>query len=130
VTGLAEIGYERRGPAAWITLNRPAKRNALTPTMLAEAHRALDLAHGDRDVRVLVLTGAPPAFCAGADLDFFRAMLDEPDGCDGFLAAVIQPLAQLMARLRASGRPVIAAAAAGGRGRDRPVPRAGRLVLG
>jgi enoyl-CoA hydratase/carnithine racemase len=109
VTGLAEIGYERRGPAAWITLNRPAKRNALTPTMLAGAHRALDLAHADRDVRVLVLTGAPPAFCAGADLDFFRAMLDEPDGCDRFLAAVIQPLAAFMARLRVSDRPVVAA---------------------
>jgi enoyl-CoA hydratase len=109
VTAFTEITCQRRGPAAWITLNRPAKRNALTPTMLAEAHRALDQAEADDEARVLVLTGAPPAFCAGADLSFFQAMLDEPDGCDRFLDGVIQPLARLMARLRASPRPVIAA---------------------
>jgi enoyl-CoA hydratase len=109
VTEDAELSYERRGPAAWITLNRPGKRNALTATMLAQAHRALDRAEADDQVRVVVLTGAGPAFCAGADLNFFRAMLAEPDGCDRFLAAVIGPLAALMARLRASSRPVIAA---------------------
>ena len=104
-----EVGYTRQGPAAWITLNRPAKRNALSPVMLAELHQALDLAGTDPEARVVVLTGAPPAFCAGADLDFFRARLDEPDGCDRFLAAIIEPLARFMARLRASDRPVIAA---------------------
>lgn len=111
MTAFSEVTYERRGPVAWITLNRPAKRNALTPTMLAELHRALDQAEAATDdpTRVLVLTGAPPAFCAGADLSFFQARLDEPDGCDRFLAGVIQPLAGLMARLRASPRPVIAA---------------------
>ena len=35
MTGFTEVGYDRRGPAAWITLNRPAKRNALSPVMLA-----------------------------------------------------------------------------------------------
>jgi enoyl-CoA hydratase/carnithine racemase len=109
VSSFAEVSYTTRGPAAWITLSRPAKRNALSPAMLTELHRALDLADADRDVRVLVLTGAPPAFCAGADLEFFRGMLGQPDGCDRFLAAVIQPLTALMARLRASDRPVIAA---------------------
>jgi enoyl-CoA hydratase/carnithine racemase len=48
-------------------LNRPAQRNALTPAMLAEAHRALDLAEAETgSARVLVLTGAPPAICAGS----------------------------------------------------------------
>jgi enoyl-CoA hydratase/carnithine racemase len=109
VSGFAEVSYTTWGPAAWITLNRPAKRNALSAAMLTELHQALDLAEADRDVRVLVLTGAPPAFCAGADLEFFRGMLGQPDGCDRFLASVIQPLAAFMARLRASSRPVIAA---------------------
>ena len=109
MSDFAEVSYTIYGPAAWITLNRPAKRNALSPAMLTGLHRALDLADADRDVRVLVLTGAPPAFCAGADLEFFRGMLDKPDGCDRFLATVIQPLADVMARLRASSRPVIAA---------------------
>ena len=35
VTGDAELSYQHRGPAAWITLNRPGQRNALTATMLA-----------------------------------------------------------------------------------------------
>ncbi|HXP57164.1 MAG TPA: enoyl-CoA hydratase/isomerase family protein [Streptosporangiaceae bacterium] len=115
MTAFTEITYQRRGPAAWITLNRPARRNALTPTMLAEAHRALDQAEAETEAeagdptRVLVLTGAPPAFCAGADLSFFLSLLDEPDGCDRFLAELIHPLARLMARLRASARPVVAA---------------------
>ena len=109
MTGFTQIGYATKGPAAWITLNRPAKRNALSPVMLAELHRALDQAEASPEARVLVLTGTPPAFCAGADLEFFHARLDEPDGCDQFLAAVIEPLARLMARLRASSRPVIAA---------------------
>src|ERR1700755_2781908 len=77
--------------------------------MRAELHQALDLAGTDPEARVVVLTGAPPAFCAGADLDFFRARLDEPVGGDRFLAAIIEPLARFMARLRASDRPVIAA---------------------
>ena len=109
MTDFTQAGYDRQGPAAWITLNRPAKRNALSPVMLAELHQALDQAEADPEARVLVLSGAPPAFCAGADLEFFRARLDEPDGCDRFLAAIIEPLARLMARLRASSRPVIAA---------------------
>jgi enoyl-CoA hydratase len=109
VTGFTQVSYATPGPAAWITLNRPVKRNALTPVMLAELHQALDRAEAGRDTRVIVLTGAPPAFCAGADLEFFRAKLDEDDGCEQFLAAVIEPLARFMARLRASARPVVAA---------------------
>ncbi len=109
MTGFTQLGYSAAGPIAWITLNRPAKRNALSPVMLAELHQALDQAEADPGTRVLVLTGAPPAFCAGADLEFFRARLAESDGCDRFLAAIIEPLARLMARLRASPRPVIAA---------------------
>ena len=53
---------------ATITLNRPNRRNAVGDGMreeLADAYRSCD---GDNDVRVIVLTGTPPAFCAGADL--------------------------------------------------------------
>ena len=52
-----------------LTLNRPEARNALS-TRLAEAlHAALSAADADEQVRVLVLTGADPAFCAGIDLE-------------------------------------------------------------
>lgn len=60
--------YEVRGPAAWITLNRPEKRNAIGDDMIAALLADLDRAVSDDAVRLIVLTGAGTAFCAGADL--------------------------------------------------------------
>jgi len=51
-----------------ITLNRPERMNAWTETMAHELIEALDRADGDDDVRVVIVTGAGRAFCAGADL--------------------------------------------------------------
>ena len=76
-----EVSYARRDEAGWIALDRPAQRNALTPVMIAELHLALDLAGQDPAVRALVITGAGPAFCAGADLGYFQSQLDAGDGC-------------------------------------------------
>jgi methylglutaconyl-CoA hydratase len=60
---------EKRGQAFWITINRPEKRNALNAEVIAGISKGYHEAHGDRDVRVIVLTGAgDKAFCAGADL--------------------------------------------------------------
>jgi enoyl-CoA hydratase len=106
---LAEVSYARRGAAAWITLDRPAKRNALTPVMVSGLHQALDRAEREPEVRAIVITGAGPAFCAGADLEFFAARRAEPDGCERFLAGLLRPLADFLARLRSSSRPVLAA---------------------
>ena len=53
-----------------ITLDRPERRNAVDLASLLAIRTALDAAREpDRRARVVVLTGAPPAFCAGADLD-------------------------------------------------------------
>jgi enoyl-CoA hydratase len=104
-----EATYERRGTAGWLTLNRPAKRNALTPRMIADLHTALDLAEQDGEVRSVVIAGAGPAFCAGADLGYFLSQLDAADGLDRFLAELLYPLVAFLGRLRDSGRPVIAA---------------------
>jgi enoyl-CoA hydratase/carnithine racemase len=52
---------------ATITLNSPANRNALSQQLLSDLHAALDVA-GQGRARVVVLTHAPPVFCAGADL--------------------------------------------------------------
>lgn len=60
---------EKRGQALWITINRPEKRNAINGDVIAGIARGYRMAHDDREVRVIVLTGAgDKAFCAGADL--------------------------------------------------------------
>jgi methylglutaconyl-CoA hydratase len=60
---------EKRSNAFWITINRPDKRNALNGDVIAGIARGYREAHEDKDVRVIVLTGAgDKAFCAGADL--------------------------------------------------------------
>lgn len=69
---------------ATVTLNRPAVRNALLPSMVRAARRAIDALVGDPTVRCLVLTGAgegaSAAFCAGADLR--SAILEDPEMLD------------------------------------------------
>ena len=62
------ILYEQDGPVVTITMNRPERKNAMTNRMVRETGDALAYAAEDRDVRVLVLTGAGTSFCPGADL--------------------------------------------------------------
>ncbi|HYT29219.1 MAG TPA: enoyl-CoA hydratase-related protein [Actinomycetota bacterium] len=64
-----QVLYEVRGPAAWLTLNRPKRRNALGPEAVEELLALLGRAAADPAARVVVLTGAGDrAFCAGGDL--------------------------------------------------------------
>ncbi len=63
------ILYERRGPSAWITLNRPKKLNAMTDALVDQLEAALDRAEADDEVRIVVVRGAGRAFCAGYDLE-------------------------------------------------------------
>ncbi|MGF1454307.1 MAG: enoyl-CoA hydratase/isomerase family protein [Alphaproteobacteria bacterium] len=63
-----ETLYDLRGRAAWITLNRPDSRNALSTTLVNQLFDHLATANGDPSVRCIVITGHGPAFCAGADL--------------------------------------------------------------
>ena len=53
---------------ATVTLNRPDKRNAIRLAMVGGIAEAFDALEADEDVGAIVVTGAPPAFCAGADL--------------------------------------------------------------
>ncbi len=67
-------------PAAGVvvlTLNRPAKRNALSRALVADLLRTFGELGADPAVRCAVLTGAPPAFCAGGDLSELRTADDE-----------------------------------------------------
>jgi len=71
----ATIQISRDGPVQTITLNRPERRNAMTPEMQTELISAFEAA-GSGDSSVLVLTGAGQAFCSGLDLSALRAMRD------------------------------------------------------
>lgn len=72
MTDYKTLLYEIDGPAARITLNRPEVRNAINPTMEREVKDALLRANADASVRLIVLTGAAPAFCSGIDLRLHR----------------------------------------------------------
>ncbi|AEI81597.1 enoyl-CoA hydratase PaaG (plasmid) [Cupriavidus necator N-1] len=71
----ASIRCEVADQIAVITLNRPDRLNAWNAEMEAGLRAALERCRDDREVRVIVLTGAGKAFCAGADLSAARARL-------------------------------------------------------
>ena len=62
------VQYALDGAVATITINRPEARNALTTPAKVALLDALRDASSDQDVRVVILTGAGPAFCSGQDL--------------------------------------------------------------
>tara|TARA_B100000459_G_C8576379_1_gene201173 strand:- start:335 stop:1111 length:777 start_codon:yes stop_codon:yes gene_type:complete len=68
MTEQKETIYSLERGAAWITLNRPQSRNALSATLINELHGHINHANNDTQVRAIVLTGNGSAFCAGADL--------------------------------------------------------------
>ena len=67
------IRYEVGDAIATIAFARPEKLNAYTPEMGEEAVEAFVRAREDDAVRAVILTGEGRAFCAGVDLDYFRA---------------------------------------------------------
>ncbi len=77
----SEVRYERRGPAAVLTIDRPERRNAIDAAAAAGLRQGLEAFEADEGARVLVLTGAGgEAFCAGADLKAIDLDVDDPAG--------------------------------------------------
>ena len=72
----AHLRYDVDDGVALVTLHRPERRNAWSGPMAVEYRWALHHAHTDPGVRVVVLTGAGPAFCAGADTGLLDAIGD------------------------------------------------------
>ncbi len=93
--------YEVRNGAAWITLNRPEARNALSAGLVTEVYDHLEAADSDDAVRCIVLTGNGKAFCAGADLK------NPPGQASDGGRAVAYP--EVLARIWEGPKPVIAA---------------------
>jgi enoyl-CoA hydratase len=80
-----EVRYERHGAAAVLTIDRPARRNAVDAAAARELRSGLRSFEADDDARVLILTGAGgESFCAGADLKAMDLDVDHPDGPMGF----------------------------------------------
>jgi enoyl-CoA hydratase/carnithine racemase len=74
------ITYVVHGEVAVITLNRPERLNAWTPSMAEEQADAITCANADYEVGAIVMTGAGRAFCAGADMEAtFQSRIDGVD---------------------------------------------------
>ena len=117
-----QIALDIDGPVATITLDREAKLNAFTGTMMTELIAAFDITDADDAVRAVIVTGRGRAFCAGADLSAGAATFDyeklggtksgpvQDDGSVDYSdPAVRDGGGQVTMRIFASLKPVIAA---------------------
>ncbi len=95
--------YENRGPAAWLTLNRPENHNALSPALAQALDGALQRAQADERARCIVLAAAGRTFCAGLDLkgrgEGFT-VTETPGG--------LPPFQSLVRRMWQSPKPIVA----------------------
>lgn len=103
---LHTIGVSSAGGVATVTLNRPARRNALDGAMRAALRDALARLGADPTVRVVVLTGAPPAFCSGGDIGTLRELKAAGDEA-GFVRLMDDGVA-IVNLLRGMDKPTIA----------------------
>ena len=102
--GMTELLAERRGPALWVTFNRPEARNAMTFAMYEALFERCEEADGDESVRALVLRGAgDKAFVAGTDINQFTAFESGEDGLR--YEATID---RIVGRLEAVAKPTVA----------------------
>ena len=96
------VRHERKEGAAWLTLDSPANRNALSAALLEQLIEHLRSASADPTVRAIVLTGAGKAFCSGADLSAGSAAAAGRGEAEN-------PFVELMKLLWDGPKPVIAA---------------------
>ena len=104
VTDAAPVVFEIKDGIAFITLNRPARMNALNMEMALELQQRLDESARFKEVRVVYLTGAGKAFCAGQDLA--GAGESQGQGLDRILTEGYNPI---VTKIRYMPKPVIAA---------------------
>ncbi|MDP9083320.1 MAG: enoyl-CoA hydratase-related protein [Pseudomonadota bacterium] len=93
------------GGVAHVTLNRPAKRNALNRATITAMIAALRECKSNPAVRVVQITGAGTTFCAGADLDEMQAQAEAPESAN---LADARQLAALLAELEFLPKPTLA----------------------
>jgi len=103
---MSELLVENRGPVRILTMNRPDKRNALNYALTQALLDGLRAADADDSVASIVLTGAGPAFCAGADLTEFKDLTPENQPLVDRRAELTMTLQGIFVRLT---KPVVSA---------------------
>ena len=111
MAGLLQITPEPHGILR-ITLNDPARRNALSEAMLDYLSKALQIAADDNSVRVIILAAHGPAFCAGHDLKELTAGRANDDKGKAYFAWVMKRCSSVMQAIMQIPKPVIAEVAA------------------
>jgi len=102
---MRQVLTETQNSVQTITLNQPAKFNALSNAMLKELNDAMRAAERDAAVRAIVLTGSGKGFCSGADISEF----DLSNGGMDAGEHLRQHFSPLILRMRAMEKPVLAA---------------------
>lgn len=100
----SEITYNCKNGIATITLNRPESLNALSLSMALEITRALEQARADDDCKVVVITGAGRAFCAGGDIKAMQKGMTTVEGRNYVMEA-----GRVILAMRDLEKPIIAA---------------------
>jgi enoyl-CoA hydratase/carnithine racemase len=86
-----ELWVEQRGSVLWLTINREARRNAMSHNVLAGMQQAIDAAQTNREILAIVVTGGgTKAFCAGADLQSAQAFTTDYSDPTGHLARLLR----------------------------------------
>jgi len=98
--------YDRKGGVGWITLNRPERFNALNKELVTKLVDCLKGAEDDREVGVVVITGAGKAWCAGGDLDEITDMGNSSADVRRSYLLLFRDMVESVRRL---SKPVIAA---------------------
>jgi len=112
-SGIVLVSHD--GGVATLTLNQPERLNAFDVDMGAEFTAALKVLSADRDVRVIVITGAGRGFCAGANVAFLKEIVKRQDRRTA--RAIVELGRTIVTLIRKAPKPVIASvngAAAGG----------------
>jgi enoyl-CoA hydratase/carnithine racemase len=99
----AFVLHQTDGGIVTLTLNRPKQYNALSQAMLAALQAELDRIAVDKTVRVVVIAGSGPAFCAGHDLKEMRAHTDQ-----AFHQALFAQCGRVMLTINRMPQPVVA----------------------
>ncbi|MBV1867889.1 MAG: enoyl-CoA hydratase [Marinosulfonomonas sp.] len=105
---MAILERQDRGAVAHLTLNAPERLNALSDEMLAELKDAFLALMDDKTIRVVTISGAGKAFCAGHDLAQMQAARQSQDNGAAFFQDLFNRCAAVMAMIQRLPQPVIA----------------------